>query len=208
MVSKVFTSESVSEGHPDKLCDQISDAILDAVISKDKKARVACEALVKSEEGSKGIVVIGGEISTSAQIDYENIVRNTINDIGYNSEDLGFSGDNVEFVNKIGIQSKDIAQGVDREIDEDQGAGDQGLMFGYANNETDVLMPAPITYSHRLVHQLSLLRKEKDVGWLRPDAKSQITFKYENEKIHSIDTIVISTQHSPNVKQKEIQQYV
>ncbi len=208
MVSKVFTSESVSEGHPDKLCDQISDAILDAVISKDKKARVACEALVKSEEGSKGIVVIGGEISTSAQIDYENIVRNTINDIGYNSEDLGFSGDNVEFINKIGIQSKDIAQGVDREIDEDQGAGDQGLMFGYANNETDVLMPAPITYSHRLVHQLSLLRKEKDVGWLRPDAKSQITFKYENEKIHSIDTIVISTQHSPNVKQKEIQQYV
>ena len=208
MVSKVFTSESVSEGHPDKLCDQISDAILDAVISKDKKERVACEALVKSEEGSKGIVVIGGEISTSAQIDYENIVRNTINDIGYNSEDLGFSGDNVEFVNKIGIQSKDIAQGVDREIDEDQGAGDQGLMFGYANNETDVLMPAPITYSHRLVHQLSLLRKEKDVGWLRPDAKSQITFKYENEKIHSIDTIVISTQHSPNVKQKEIQQYV
>ena len=208
MVSKVFTSESVSEGHPDKLCDQISDAILDAVISKDKKARVACEALVKSEEGSKGIVVIGGEISTSAQIDYENIVRNTINDIGYNSDDLGFSGDNVEFINKIGIQSKDIAQGVDREIDEDQGAGDQGLMFGYANNETDVLMPAPITYSHRLVHQLSLLRKEKDVGWLRPDAKSQITFKYENEKIHSIDTIVISTQHSPNVKQKEIQQYV
>ena len=208
MVSKVFTSESVSEGHPDKLCDQISDAILDAVISKDKKARVACEALVKSEEGSKGIVVIGGEISTSAQIDYENIVRNTINDIGYNSDDLGFSGDNVEFINKIGIQSKDIAQGVDREIDEDQGAGDQGLMFGYANNETDVLMPAPITYSHRLVHQLSLLRKEKDVGWLRPDAKSQITFKYENEKIHSIDTIVISTQHSPNVKQKEIQQFV
>ena len=208
MVSKVFTSESVSEGHPDKLCDQISDAILDAVISKDKKARVACEALVKSEEGSKGIVVIGGEISTSAQIDYENIVRNTINDIGYNSEDLGFNGNNVEFINKIGIQSKDIAQGVDREIDEDQGAGDQGLMFGYANNETDVLMPAPITYSHRLVHQLSLLRKEKDVGWLRPDAKSQITFKYENEKIHSIDTIVISTQHSPNVKQKEIQQYV
>ena len=208
MASKVFTSESVSEGHPDKLCDQISDAILDAVISKDKKARVACEALVKSEEGSKGIVVIGGEISTSAQIDYENIVRNTINDIGYNSEDLGFNGNNVEFINKIGIQSKDIAQGVDREIDEDQGAGDQGLMFGYANNETDVLMPAPITYSHRLVHQLSLLRKEKDVGWLRPDAKSQITFKYENEKIHSIDTIVISTQHSPNVKQKEIQQYV
>ncbi len=208
MVSKVFTSESVSEGHPDKLCDQISDAILDAVISKDKKARVACETFVKSEEGSKGIVVIGGEISTSAKIDYENIVRNTINDIGYNSDDLGFNGNNVEFVNKIGIQSKDIAQGVDKEIEEDQGAGDQGLMFGYANNETDVFMPAPITYSHRLVHQLSLLRKKKDVDWLRPDAKSQITFKYENEKIHSIDTIVISTQHSPNVTQKEIQEYV
>jgi len=208
MVSKVFTSESVSEGHPDKLCDQISDAILDAVISKDKKARVACEALVKSEEGSKGIVLIGGEISTSAEINYENIVRNVINDIGYNSEDLGFNGNNVEFINKIGIQSKDIAQGIDKEIDEDQGAGDQGLMFGYANNETDVLMPAPITYSHRLVYQLSLLRKQKDVDWLRPDAKSQITFKYENEKLHSADTIVISTQHSPDVKQKEIQQYV
>jgi len=208
MVSKVFTSESVSEGHPDKLCDQISDAILDAVISKDKKARVACEALVKSEEGSKGIVLIGGEISTSAEINYENIVRNVINDIGYNSEDLGFNGNNVEFINKIGIQSKDIAQGIDKEIDEDQGAGDQGLMFGYANNETDVLMPAPITYSHRLVYQLSLMRKQKDVDWLRPDAKSQITFKYENEKLHSADTIVISTQHSPDVKQKEIQQYV
>ena len=179
MKSKVFTSESVSEGHPDKLCDQVSDAILDAALSQDTKARVACETLVKSEEGSVGVVVLAGEITTSAEIDYENIVRNTINDIGYNSDDLGFNSKTFEFVNKIGLQSSDIAQGVDRKNDEDQGAGDQGLMFGYANNETDVLMPAPITYSHRLVHKLAKLRKSNDVNWLRPDAKSQVTFKYE-----------------------------
>ena len=208
MKSKVFTSESVSEGHPDKICDQISDAILDAVLSLDNKARVACETFVKSEEGSVGVVVLGGEITTSANIDYETIVRQTIKEIGYDSDDLGFNSKTVEFINKIGLQSADIAQGVDRGKDEDQGAGDQGLMFGYANNETDVLMPAPITYSHRLVQKLAQLRKAGDVNWLRPDAKSQVTIKYDNGKIHSIDTVVISSQHSPNVSQKEIKDYI
>jgi S-adenosylmethionine synthetase len=208
MKSKVFTSESVSEGHPDKICDQISDAILDAALREDSKARVACETMVKSEEGSLGVVILAGEITTTAKIDYENIVRNTIKEIGYDSKELGFDYKTVEFLNKIGIQSKDIALGVDRQNDEDQGAGDQGLMFGYANNETDVLMPAPITYSHRLVHKLAQLRKENDVKWLRPDAKSQVTFKYESGKVHSIDTIVLSTQHSTDVSQTEIQDYV
>ena len=208
MTGKVFTSESVSEGHPDKLCDQVSDAILDAVLAEDKKARVACETLVKSEEGSLGIIILAGEITTSAKINYEEIVRKTIHDIGYDSKDLGFDSSTVEFINKIGLQSADIAQGVDRENNESQGAGDQGLMFGYANNETDVLMPAPITYAHRLVHKLASLRKVKDVNWLRPDAKSQVTFKYQSGKVHSIDTIVISTQHSPEVSQKDIKEYV
>ena len=208
MTGKVFTSESVSEGHPDKLCDQVSDAILDAALAEDKKARVACETLVKSEEGSLGVIVLAGEITTSAKINYEEIVRKTIHDIGYDSKDLGFDASTVEFINKIGLQSADIAQGVDRENNESQGAGDQGLMFGYANNETDVFMPAPITYAHRLVHKLASLRKEKDVNWLRPDAKSQVTFKYQSGKVHSIDTIVISTQHSPEVSQKDIKEYV
>ena len=208
MKSSVFTSESVSEGHPDKICDQVSDAILDSALLEDSKARVACEALVKSEEGSPGVVILAGEITTTANIDYENIVRSTIDRIGYNSEELGFDCKTVEFINKIGLQSLDIAQGVDRKNNEDQGAGDQGLMFGYANNETDVFMPAPITYSHRLVHKLAQLRKVEDVKWLRPDAKSQVTFKYESGKIHSIDTIVVSTQHSPDVTQKDIQDYV
>ena len=208
MTGKVFTSESVSEGHPDKLCDQVSDAILDAALAEDKKARVACETLVKSEEGSLGVIVLAGEITTSAKINYEEIVRKTIHDIGYDSKDLGFDASTVEFINKIGLQSADIAQGVDRENNESQGAGDQGLMFGYANNETDVLMPAPITYAHRLVHKLASLRKEKDVNWLRPDAKSQVTFKYQSGKVHSIDTIVISTQHSPEVSQEDIKEYV
>ena len=208
MKSKFFTSESVSEGHPDKLCDQVSDAVLDAALKDDPKARVACETMVKSEEGSLGVVILGGEITTTANIDYENIVRKTIKEIGYDSKELGFDYKTVEFINKIGLQSVDIAQGVDRQSDEDQGAGDQGLMFGYANNETDVLMPAPITYSHRLVHKLAQLRKENDVKWLRPDEKSQVTFKYESGKVHSIDTIVLSTQHSPDVSQKEIQDYI
>ena len=208
MAEKVFTSESVSEGHPDKLCDQVSDAILDSALAEDKNARVACETLVKSEIGSLGVVVLGGEITTSANINYEDIVRKTISEIGYDSEDLGFDFKNVEFINKIGLQSTDIAQGVDRDNNEDQGAGDQGLMFGYANNETDVLMPAPITYSHRLVHKLATLRKSKDVNWLRPDAKSQITFKYDSGKVKSVDTIVISTQHSPDISQNEIKDYI
>lgn len=208
MAEKVFTSESVSEGHPDKLCDQVSDAILDSALAEDKNARVACETLVKSEIGSLGVVVLGGEITTSANINYEDIVRKTISEIGYDSEDLGFDFKTVEFINKIGLQSTDIAQGVDRDNNEDQGAGDQGLMFGYANNETDVLMPAPITYSHRLVHKLATLRKSKDVNWLRPDAKSQITFKYDSGKVKSVDTIVISTQHSPDISQNEIKEYI
>ena len=208
MKEKLFTSESVSEGHPDKLCDQVSDAILDAVLAQDSKARVACETMVKSEEGSLGVVILGGEITTSANINYDEVVRKTIEEIGYNSKDLGFDFKTVEFINKIGLQSRDIAQGVDKESDEEQGAGDQGLMFGYANNETDVLMPAPITYSHRLVHELAKLRKNKDVNWLRPDAKSQITFRYDSGKVHSVDTIVVSTQHSPDVSQKEIKEYV
>ena len=208
MKEKLFTSESVSEGHPDKLCDQVSDAILDAALSQDSNARVACETMVKSEEGSLGVVLIAGEITTSANINYDAIVRKTIEDIGYDSADLGFDFKTVEIINKIGLQSRDIAQGVDKENDEDQGAGDQGLMFGYANNETDVLMPAPITYSHRLVRELAKLRKNNDVNWLRPDAKSQITFRYDSGKIHSVDTIVISTQHSSDVSQKDIKEYV
>ena len=208
MREKLFTSESVSEGHPDKLCDQVSDAILDAALSQDIKARVACETMVKSEEDSLGVVILAGEITTSANINYDEIVRKTIEEIGYDSIDLGFDFKTVEFINKIGLQSRDIAQGVDKESDEEQGAGDQGLMFGYANNETDVLMPAPITYSHRLVRELAKLRKNNDVNWLRPDAKSQITFRYESGKVHSVDTIVISTQHSPDVSQKEIKEYV
>tara|TARA_Y100000022_G_scaffold106948_1_gene92272 strand:+ start:30 stop:1196 length:1167 start_codon:yes stop_codon:yes gene_type:complete len=208
MREKLFTSESVSEGHPDKLCDQVSDAILDAALAQDIKARVACETMVKSEEDSLGVVILAGEITTSANINYDEIVRKTIEEIGYDSIDLGFDFKTVEFINKIGLQSRDIAQGVDKESDEEQGAGDQGLMFGYANNETDVLMPAPITYSHRLVRELAKLRKNNDVNWLRPDAKSQITFRYDSGKVHSVDTIVISTQHSPDVSQKEIKEYV
>jgi len=208
MREKLFTSESVSEGHPDKLCDQVSDAILDAALAQDIKARVACETMVKSEEDSLGVIILAGEITTSANINYDEIVRKTIEEIGYDSVDLGFDFKTVEFINKIGLQSRDIAQGVDKESDEEQGAGDQGLMFGYANNETDVLMPAPITYSHRLVRELAKLRKNNDVNWLRPDAKSQITFRYDSGKVHSVDTIVISTQHSPDVSQKEIKEYV
>ena len=208
MAEKVFTSESVSEGHPDKLCDQVSDAILDSALAEDKNARVACETLVKSEIGSLGVVVLGGEITTSANINYEDIVRKTISEIGYDSEDLGFDFKTVEFINKIGLQSTDIAQGVDRDNNEDQGAGDQGLMFGYANNETDVLMPAPITYSHRLVHKLATLRKSKDVNWLRPDAKSQVTFQYENDRPTFVDTVVLSTQHTSEIDLEELREFV
>jgi S-adenosylmethionine synthetase len=188
----LFTSESVSAGHPDKMCDQVSDAILDAIIAKDTNARVACETMVKT-----GMVVIAGEITTTAKIDYEAIVRETVTDIGYNSSEIGFDGASCAVLNALGTQSPDIAMGVDREDKESQGAGDQGLMFGYASNETDVLMPAPITYAHLLVEKQAELMKAGALSFLRPDAKSQVTFRYENNKPVAIDAVVLSTQHDP-----------
>jgi S-adenosylmethionine synthetase len=173
----LFTSESVSEGHPDKISDQISDAILDAIIAEDPKARVAVETMVKT-----GVAIVAGEVSTSAWVDIEDIVRGTVLDIGYNSSSMGFDGASCSVLSAIGKQSGDIAMGVDRESAEQQGAGDQGLMFGYATNETDVLMPAPITFSHRLVKRQSEVRKNGTLPYLRPDAKSQVTFIYEDNK--------------------------
>lgn len=202
-ITRVFTSESVSEGHPDKIADQISDAILDASLEQDTAARVACETMVKT-----GMVVLAGEITTSAQIEIESIVRNTVNNIGYNNSDVGFDGHNCAVLNALGKQSADIAQGVDRTSKEEQGAGDQGMMFGYASNETDVLMPAPITYSHRLVHQQSKVRKSGELSWLRPDAKSQVTIVYEGNKPASIDAVVLSTQHDPDISQKDLHEAV
>jgi S-adenosylmethionine synthetase len=199
----IFTSESVSEGHPDKIADQISDAVLDAIISEDKYARVACETLVKT-----GVAIVSGEISTSAWIDLEDLVRNVICDIGYTSSEVGYDGETCGVINIIGKQSVDIAQGVDRSKPEDQGAGDQGLMFGYASNETDVLMPAPITYSHRLVERQAEVRKNGLLPWLRPDAKSQVTFRYENGKPVGVDAIVLSTQHNPDVTQADLREAV
>ena len=202
---KTFTSESVSEGHPDKMCDQISDAILDAYLKEDPNARVACETLVKTD-----LVVIAGEITSSAQPDLEKVIREVINEIGYDNDDLGFNGNKVEIVNAIGQQSVDIAAGVDEGsgTDLDQGAGDQGLMFGYATNETDVLMPAPIHYAHLLVKKQSEVRKNGKLNWLRPDAKSQVTFVYENGKPVSVDTIVLSTQHDETVNLNQIKEFV
>lgn len=199
----LFTSESVSEGHPDKIADQISDAVLDAIIAEDKYARVACETLVKT-----GVAVVSGEISTSAWVDLEDLVRKVICDIGYTSSEVGYDGDTCGVINIIGKQSVDIAQGVDRAKPEDQGAGDQGLMFGYASNETDVLMPAPITYSHRLVERQAEVRKSGLLPWLRPDAKSQVTFRYENGKPSGIDAVVLSTQHNPDVSQEDLREAV
>ncbi len=192
----LFTSESVSEGHPDKMADQISDAILDAIIAQDPHARVACETLVKT-----GMVLLAGEITTSAQVevDYEQLVRDTVNDIGYTHSDIGFDGHTCAVLNAIGKQSRDINQGVDRKSREEQGAGDQGLMFGYASNETDVLMPAPITYAHRLVRRQAEVRKNGTLPWLRPDAKSQVTFRYEDGRPAGIDAVVLSTQHSEDI---------
>ena len=198
-----FTSESVSEGHPDKISDQVSDAVLDAILEKDPDARVACETLVKT-----GMVILAGEISTNARIDIEPIVRNVINDIGYDHTEKGFDGHTCAVINALGEQSVDIAQGVDRDTEKDQGAGDQGLMFGYASNETDVLMPAPITYAHRLVKRQAELRKSGQLSWLRPDAKSQITFRYENNQPISIDAVVLSTQHSPEISQQDLKEAV
>lgn len=197
--SYLFTSESVSEGHPDKISDQVSDAILDAVIERDKSARVACETMVKT-----GMAIVAGEITTDAIIDVENIVRKTIIDIGYTDSEMGFDGGSCAVMNALGKQSQDIAQGVDRDNPEDQGAGDQGLMFGYATNETDVLMPAPISLAHNLVKKQAQVRKAGILPWLRPDAKSQVTFIYENDKPIGIDAVVVSSQHHADVKMSDL----
>ena len=199
----LFTSESVSEGHPDKIADQISDAVLDAIIAQDPNARVACETLIKT-----GMAMVAGEVTTSAWVDLEQIVRKTITDIGYNSSDVGFDGATCAVLNAIGKQSSDIAQGVDREEKRKQGAGDQGLMFGYACDETPTLMPAPITYAHRLVERQSKVSRDGVLPWLRPDAKSQVTFRYEDDKITGIDAVVLSTQHDPDISQKDLQEAV
>ena len=200
----LMTSESVSEGHPDKMADQISDAILDAILTEDKEGRVACETMLKT-----GMVVIAGEITTKAWVDLEEICRKVILDIGYNSSDVGFDGASCAVLNAIGKQSADIAMGVDESADHEQGAGDQGLMFGYATNETDVLMPAPITYSHRLVKQQSDIRKAGKLLFLRPDAKSQVTFTYDDKGVpNGIDAVVLSTQHDPSVSLKDLQEAV
>jgi S-adenosylmethionine synthetase len=191
---QLFTSESVSEGHPDKMADQISDAVLDAIIAQDPHARVACETLVKT-----GMVVLAGEITTGARVDYERLVRDAVNEIGYTHSDTGFDGHTCAVLNALGEQSSDINQGVDRKTREEQGAGDQGLMFGYASNETDVLMPAPITYAHRLVRRQAEVRKNGTLAWLRPDAKSQVTFVYEDGQPVGIDAVVLSTQHSDHI---------
>ncbi|WP_027873153.1 methionine adenosyltransferase [Spongiibacter marinus] len=199
----LFTSESVSEGHPDKLADQISDAVLDAIIARDKHARVAVETLVKT-----GMAVVAGEVTTSCYVDLEDIIRDVITGIGYNSSDVGFDGASCAVLNAIGKQSVDINQGVDRAKPEDQGAGDQGLMFGYATNETEHLMPAPLFYSHRLVERQAYLRKNGVLPWLRPDAKSQVTLRYENGVPVAVDAVVLSTQHNPDISQADLQEAV
>ena len=199
--SYLFTSESVSEGHPDKISDQISDAVLDAIIEQDTKARVACETMVKT-----GMVIVAGEVTTNAWVDIEQLVRETVLEIGYNDSEMGFDGASCAVLNALGKQSPDIAQGVDRVDEQSQGAGDQGLMFGYATNETDVLMPAPITYSHRLVKRQAEVRKAGILPWLRPDAKSQVTFVYEDERPVGIDAVVLSSQHHANVNMKELRE--
>jgi S-adenosylmethionine synthetase len=203
MAIQLFTSESVSEGHPDKIADQISDAVLDAILAQDKHARVACETYVKT-----GMVLVGGEVTTSAWVDIEELTRQTVREIGYTHSDMGFDADSCAVLNAIGKQSPDINQGVDRARAEDQGAGDQGLMFGYASDETDVLMPAPITYSHRLVKKQADLRKSGELSWLRPDAKSQVTFAYENNQIVGIDAVVLSTQHCDSVSTDDLREAV
>jgi len=202
----LFTSESVSEGHPDKVADQISDAVLDDIIANDpnpEHARVACETLIKT-----GAVVVAGEITTEHWVDLDVLIRGVVNDIGYTSSEVGFDGSTCAVMSLIGKQSGDIAQGVDRTSPEEQGAGDQGLMFGYATNETDVLMPAPITYAHRLVERQSEMRKDHVLPWLRPDAKSQVTLRYENGKVVAIDAVVLSTQHDPDIDYKHLREAV
>jgi S-adenosylmethionine synthetase len=202
--SYLFTSESVSEGHPDKVCDQISDAVLDAILKQDKSARVACETLVKNN-----LVVLAGEITTRAMVDFDRVTRDVIRHIGY-SDEMGFGPDSCTVLTAIGRQSPDIAQGVDegKGLDLDQGAGDQGLMFGYATNETDVLMPMPITLAHRLVKRQAEVRKNGKLTWLRPDAKSQVTVKYVDNKPVGIDAVVLSTQHAPGIKHADLKEAV
>jgi len=199
----LFTSESVSEGHPDKVADQISDAVLDAILKEDERGRVACETLVKT-----GVVIVAGEVTTRAWVDVEALVRKTVLDIGYNSSEMGFDGASCGVLNIIGKQSPDIAQGVDRKDERKQGAGDQGLMFGYATDETDVLMPAPITLAHRLVKRQAQVRKAGKLAWLRPDAKSQVTLRYEDNKPVGLEAVVLSTQHSPEVSTRVLREAV
>lgn len=203
MAKHLFTSESVSEGHPDKIADQISDAVLDAIIAQDPKARVACETYVKT-----GMVMVGGEVTTSAWVDIEELTRETVREIGYVHSDMGFDADSCAVLNTIGKQSPDINQGVDKADPKEQGAGDQGIMFGYATNETEILMPAPITYSHRLVEKQAEVRKNGTLPWLRPDAKSQVTFQYDQGKIVGIDAVVLSTQHCDSISTPELREAV
>lgn len=199
MSSYLFTSESVSEGHPDKIADQLSDAVLDAILAQDKHARVACETLVKT-----GAAIVAGEVTTSAWVDIEELARRIINGIGYDNSDVGFDGHTCAIINMLGKQSPDINRGVDRKKPEDQGAGDQGLMFGYACNEAPEFMPAPIYYAHRLVEQQAKVRKSGKLPWLRPDAKSQVTLRYEDGAVSGLDAVVLSTQHDPDIKHKDI----
>ncbi len=201
--SYLFTSESVSEGHPDKVADQISDAVLDAILTDDTRGRVACETLVKT-----GVVIVAGEVTTSAWVDIESLVRKTVLEIGYDSSEMGFDGASCGVLNVIGKQSPDIAQGVDRKDERKQGAGDQGLMFGFASNETDVLMPAAITLAHRLVERQAKVRKSGRLPWLRPDAKSQVTLRYENDRPVGIEAVVLSTQHSEDVPTRRLREAV
>ncbi|MBI5449827.1 MAG: methionine adenosyltransferase [Gammaproteobacteria bacterium] len=201
--SYVFTSESVSEGHPDKVADQISDSVLDAILKQDPRSRVACETLINT-----GMVILSGEITTKAVIDYPTIVRQTVREIGYNSSEMGFDADTCAILVSMDKQSADIAMGVDESASHEQGAGDQGLMFGYASNETDVLMPAAITYAHRLVKRQAEMRKSGTLAWLRPDAKSQVTIRYENDKPVGVEAVVLSTQHSPDVDNNTLREGV
>ncbi|MGR5196585.1 methionine adenosyltransferase [Vibrio sp. WZ-1] len=203
MAKHLFTSESVSEGHPDKIADQISDAVLDAILEQDPKARVACETYVKT-----GMVMVGGEVTTSAWVDIEELTRETVREIGYVHSDMGFDANSCAVLNTIGKQSPDINQGVDKADPKEQGAGDQGIMFGYATNETEILMPAPITYSHRLVQKQAEVRKNGTLPWLRPDAKSQVTFQYDQGKIVGIDAVVLSTQHCDSISTPDLREAV
>ena len=199
----LFTSESVSEGHPDKVADQVSDAVLDAMLAQDTESRVACETLIKT-----GIIVVAGEVRSNAQVDIDKLVRQVVADIGYDNPDVGFDPESCTVVNALGQQSSDIAMGVDETSEHEQGAGDQGLMFGYATDETDVLMPAPLTYAHRLMQQQAEKRRTS-LSFLRPDAKSQLTFRYNDHgKPTAIDAVVLSTQHSPDISQKDLQEAV